>query len=307
MAAYKHGLNFSYQTFCDYLPRITGASSSPTNAENINPLIKRILKCYPDSTIYGAGGHSALLSICDSLCVKVSYRPGGEHIIHEQEIFRQLESVPCSSIAHAFYCAPDLIFMELYKNGTLHERLNSNKAPRPVLQWMQQLSEAVACLEALGYVHGDLNPRNIMFTEDDHLRLVDFDHSLKLGEDLEVGDYPYVRPISLAEDTAQSGGTFGIASAATELFALGSIFWYMVRGTELWAGVQGLDLVDRLIARTCPDMDLEDPVNRIIRDCWTGRFDSVAALAACIRQLEYSRDFEQKKSLCEQHYKLICG
>ncbi|EFE38243.1 hypothetical protein TRV_07080 [Trichophyton verrucosum HKI 0517] len=130
---------------------------------------------------------------------------------------------------------------------------------------MQQLSEAVACLEALGYVHGDLNPRNIMFTEDDHLRLVDFDHSIKLGEDLEVGDYPYVRPISLAEDTAQSG------------------------------------------ARTCPDMDLEDPVNRIIRDCWTGRFDSVAALAACIRQLEYSRDFEQKKSLCEQHYKLICG
>lgn len=111
----------------------------------------------------------------------------------------------------------------------------------------------------------------------------------------------------MAEDTAQFGGTFGIASAATELFALGSIFWYMVRGTELWAGVQGLDLVDRLIARTCPDMDLEDPVNRIIRDCWTGRFDSVAALAACIRRLVYSRDLEQKKSLCEQHSKLICG
>ncbi|EGD96023.1 serine/threonine protein kinase [Trichophyton tonsurans CBS 112818] len=252
MEANKYGLNFSYQTFCDYLPRITGASSSPANA----PLIKRILGCYPNSTIYGVGSHSALLSISGSLCVKVSYKPGGEHIIHEQEIFRQLESIPCSSISHALYCAPDLIFMELYKNGTLHERLSSTKAPRPVLQWMQQLSEAVACLEALGYAHGELSPRNIMFTEDDNLRLVDFDHSLKLGEDLEVGDYPLY--------TAQFGGTFGI---------LGSIFWYMVRGTELWAGVQGLDLVDRLIARTCPDMDLEDPVNRISRDCWTGRFD----------------------------------
>ncbi|OAL74499.1 serine/threonine protein kinase [Trichophyton violaceum] len=99
---------------------------------------------------------------------------------------------------------------------------------------------------------------------------------------LEIGDYPHVRPISMAEDTAQPGGTFGIASAATELFALGPIFWHMVRGTELWAGVQGLDLVDRLTARTCPEMDLEDPVNRIIRECWTGRFASVAALAASL-------------------------
>ncbi|EGD85680.1 hypothetical protein H113_06647 [Trichophyton rubrum MR1459] len=244
MSANRHGPNFSYQTFCHYLPRTTGASSSPTDAENINPQIKRILGCYPDSTIYGAGGHSALLSISDSSCISSSWN---------------------------------------FTRTVLHERLNSNKAPRPpVLQWMQQLLEAVACLEALGYAHGDINPRNIMVTEDDHLRLIDFDHSLKLGEDLEVGDYPHVRPISMAENTAQPGGTFSVASAATELFALGSIFWYMVRGTELWAGVQGLDLVDRLTARTCPEMDLEDPVNRIIRECWTGRFGSVAALAASL-------------------------
>ncbi|EGE01131.1 serine/threonine protein kinase [Trichophyton equinum CBS 127.97] len=270
----KYGLNFSYQTFCDYLPRITGASSSPANA----PLIKRILGCYPNSTIYGVGSHSALLSISGSLCVKVSYKPGGEHIIHEQEIFRQLESIPCSSISHALYCAPDLIFMELYKNGTLHERLSSTKAPRPVLQWMQQLSEAVACLEALGYAQRELSPRNIMFTEDDNLRLVDFDHSLKLGEDLEVGDYPLC-------SSHKHGGRHG------------TVRWY------LWH-----TRVNLLVhARTCPDMDLEDPVNRISRDCWTGRFDSVAALAACIRRLVYSRDLEQKKSLCEQHSKLICG
>ncbi|GBF61950.1 hypothetical protein TMEN_4471 [Trichophyton mentagrophytes] len=306
MAVNSNGLNFSYETFCDYLPRITGRSSSPTNADSVNPLIRRILTSYPGSTIYGVGGHSALLLISDDICVKVSYNPGSEHIRHEQTIFRQLESVPCPFIAHSLLCAPDLIFMELYKNGTLHERLNSNNKPRPILQWMQQLSEAVACLEALGYAHGDINPRNIMFVEDDHLRLVDFDHALKSGDNLEVGDYPYVRPRSAEEGNTESGGTFGIASADTEQFALGSIFWYMVQGTELWVGINGPDLVDKLIARACPEMDLEDPINQIMRDCWKGKFKSIAELVARVRQLAHSKSLEQKKIVCEKHYNLIC-
>ncbi|KAM5476770.1 hypothetical protein MauCBS54593_000040, partial [Microsporum audouinii] len=307
MAVNRNGLNFSYETFCDYLPRITGGSESPTNADNVNPLIRRILTSYPKSTIYGVGGHSALLSITDDIGIKISYRPAGKHIHHEQTIFMLLESVPCPFIAHSLFCAPDLIFMELYKNGTLHERLNLNRKPRPILQWMQQLSEAVACLESLGYAHGDINPRNIMFVEGDHLRLVDFDHALRFGENIEVGDYPYVRPRNAEEAKSDSGGTFGIASADTEQFALGSIFWYMVQGTELWAGIDGLDLVDKLTDRVCPEMDLKDPINQIMSDCWKGRFISIAALAARIRQLTLEKELEQKKKVCERYYTLICN
>ncbi|KAM5430662.1 hypothetical protein McanMca71_005488 [Microsporum canis] len=136
---------------------------------------------------------------------------------------------------------------------------------------MQQLSEAIACLEAIGHAHGDINSGNIMFTENYHLKLIDIDHALKLGDNLEVGDYPYFRP-----GNAESGSTFGITSTDTEQFALGSIFWYMVQGTELWMGLYGLDLVDRLITRTYPEMDLEDLVNQIISGCWKGKFKSIA-------------------------------
>ncbi|KAM5478553.1 hypothetical protein McanCB56680_006244 [Microsporum canis] len=110
-----------------------------------------------------------------------------------------------------------------------------------------------------------------MFTENYHLKLIDIDHALKLGDNLEVGDYPYFRP-----GNAESGSTFGITSTDTEQFALGSIFWYMVQGTELWMGLYGLDLVDRLITRTYPEMDLEDLVNQIISGCWKGKFKSIA-------------------------------
>ncbi|KAF3483198.1 uncharacterized protein GIQ15_02522 [Arthroderma uncinatum] len=285
MGVNSNGLNFSYETFCAFLPRITGGSSSPTNTDNVNPLIQQILTIYPGSTIYAAGGHSALLSIGDDICVKVSYKPGGEHIRHEQTIFMQLESVPCPFIAHSLLCAPDLIFMELYKNGTLHE----------------------PCLEDLGYAHGDINPRNIMFIEGDHLRLVDFDHALRVGDDVEVGDYPYVRPVGANKGNAEHGGSFGIAGADTEQFALGSIFWDMVQGTGLWTGVYGPDLVDRLTDRVCPEMDLEDPINQIMNDCWKGKFESIAALAARIRHLAFEKDLEQKKKACEKYYKLICG
>lgn len=58
--------------------------------------------------------------------------------------------------------------------------------PSYILSWMQQLSEAGECIESLGYAHGDRNPRNILLDDEDRLKLVDFDHARKIGDNLEV-------------------------------------------------------------------------------------------------------------------------
>lgn len=64
--------------------------------------------------------------------------------------------------------------------------------PRHILPWMQQLADAVACIESCGYAHGDINPRNILVYGQDQLKLADLDHARKIGDDLEVGYEPYV-------------------------------------------------------------------------------------------------------------------
>lgn len=96
---------------------------------------------------------------------------------------------------------------------------------RPVILWMLQLSNATAKLESLGFAHRDIiKPQNILVDDDqDALKLVDLDHAVPIGSDVDVGFEPYVRVHRLGE----GGGTCGIAGRETEQFALGSIFWYI--------------------------------------------------------------------------------
>ncbi|KMQ45876.1 serine/threonine protein kinase [Trichophyton rubrum] len=256
------GLNFTYEYFCDFVPVLSRDSSSPTNTSNLNPLIHRVLTHYTGSTIYGVGGHSVFISISEDLALKVSYRAGGEHIRHEQSIFKLLQAEPCPYIAHSYFSAPDIIFMELVKNGTLYDRMGQKDKPRLIIKWMQQLCEAAVALENIGYAHGDINPRNILFDDQENVRLVDFDHALKVGEKVEVGEEPL----------------------------------------ELYSDIDGAEQVNRLSRCTFPEVDSEDPIDAIISDCWQAKFDSMAALEKRVRLVTFEKSIEEKKGVCQHYY-----
>ena len=162
---------------------------------------------------------------------------------------------------------------------------------------MQKLCDAAACLESVGYAHGDINPRNILFDDEDQVRFIDYDHSLKVGETVEVGFEPYVR--HRKED-------YGIAGPDTEQFALGSVFWFMSRGTELYADIDGAERVNRLIGCKFPELNVEsDPIDAIIYDCWHGKFESIAALARRVRQVVLDESLKEKRKMCEESYSRI--
>lgn len=110
------------------------------------------------------------------------------------------------------------------------------------------------CLDRIsGYAHGDINPRNILSDDEDRFKLIDFDHAHKIGNDLNVGHEPYVRFHRRRGTTG--GGMYGIAGPVTEQFALGSIFWYITRGAELYADLEGPEQVDRLMDCKFPATD----------------------------------------------------
>ena len=276
------GLCWTYEDLCEFIPHTSSSSSSPTTAADLNPIIKQLLTSCPDSSIFGIGGRSVLLSITEDIAAKVSLKSGGTHLRHEQTILGLLDQALCPYIIRSFFRGPDITFMQLCKNGTLHQRMTMVNKPCHILPWMQQLSDAVACLEALGYAHGDINPRNILLDDDDQLKLIDFDHARKIGDDLEVGYEPYVR----FHTGRTSGGMYGIAGPVTEQFALGSVFWYITRGTELYADLEGSEQVNRLMDCQIPAIDSEDPIDDIISNCWLGNFESIANLAKQIRNVD---------------------
>ena len=267
------GLHWTFEQLTQYL----GQSSFPLS--DLNPIIKRVLTTCPGSTVFGIGGHSVVLLISSDITAKVSLQSGDGRLRHEQKILDLLSQSECPHVIQCFHCAVDVSFLELIPNGTLHDRMGINK-PRPILPWMFQLSYAAACLESLGYAHGDINPQNILFDGNDQVKLIDFDHSLKFGDMLDVGYEPYVR-----QHRELVGGIYGVAGPVTEQFALGSVFWYITRGSELYSELEGPDQVDRLLDGNLPLAEPQDPIDRIIRNCWNGYYPKIADLVDNIRDV----------------------
>lgn len=295
------GLCWTYEDFAKYFE----ASLNP--ASDLNPLIKQLLIACPGSSVFGVGGHAVVLCISPGIAAKVALKQGDGRLGHEQDIFALLDQLKSPHHVQCFFRGVDVTFLELIVNGTLHDRLSFVGKPLPVLQWMLQLSSAAACLEAIGYAHGDINPQNILLGAHDQLKLLDFDHSPKVGDDLNVGYEPYVR-----QRRETFGGLYGIAGPVTEQFALGSIFWYMSRGSELYSELKGPDQVDRLIDGSFPTTDPQDPVDKIIGNCWNGHcfrisdlVDDISNISGVQSQTEeavYQTEGCEIRQACENYY-----
>ena len=296
-------LRWSYEELCNFIPIITRASSTPMLAGDLNPMISKFLYTIPDCYIYAIGGHSIILWISGRVMAKVSLRAGCPNLCLEQRIFELLDTTPSPYVVATFLSRPDVIFMESLQNGTLQERLTIGKRPESILPWIFRITSAAACLEQHGYVHGDLNPRNIVFNDQDQPVLTDFDHALLIGQPLDVGDEPYVRCFREAV-----GGQYGVAGALTEQFALGSIFYFILTGTELYDDIPPHERVTRLMDGDFPDLAVSGRIGEIIRECWQGRYRTLAELLQRISNtMAFDESYRSKRSECEDYYRDVLG
>ncbi|KAL2866198.1 uncharacterized protein BJX67DRAFT_355963 [Aspergillus lucknowensis] len=106
--------------------------------------------------------------------------------------------------------------------------------PLPLRQeWMNNLAEAVAFLESLNLAHGDLRPENILLDRN-RLKLSDFDCTAEIGTNYEACMAPYSRILNSTETDQGESGTFGFLGSRTEQFALGSLYYLINYGFELY-------------------------------------------------------------------------
>ncbi|THX44422.1 hypothetical protein D6D08_10506, partial [Aureobasidium pullulans] len=97
-------------------------------------------------------------------------------------------------------------------------------------RWMEQLCDVAATLERLGLAHNDIRPGNMLLDAERNLKLADLDRGTKVGEDIQVLTEPFGRLLNKSEGI--DAGSYGKVGARTEIFAIGSVFYSLLRGYE---------------------------------------------------------------------------
>ena len=155
------------------------------------------------------------------------------------------------------------ITMELVQGRTLRELLDAG-APLPVprtVAFASQMAEGLGCAHAAGILHRDLKPGNVMITEDDRVKILDFGLAKLFapasGQDPEA--------VTMPGDQSRTGMTFGTAGymspeqalgktldARSDLFALGVVLFEMSTGRAPFAGDTLAAVFDQLLNRRPP-------------------------------------------------------
>lgn len=157
-------------------------------------------------------------------------------------------------------------------------------------EWMNDLAQAVAFLESLNIAHGDLRPENILL-DCDRLKLCDFDCTDKFGADFETCMAPYGRILNSDEADHGRRGTSGFLGPRTEQFALGSLFYLINYGFEVYGDrcltedphEHGPMVVDLLQNMVFPKLNGDPLIDDIIDKCWHNKFVTIAELATEIK------------------------
>jgi hypothetical protein len=161
---------------------------------------------------------------------------------------------------------------------TLADRLTRRMSNRTILDFAQQMLEAVAFAHRKRILHGDLKPENFILFPGNHLRLADFGIAKVARRTLEAsgsGTLGYVAPEQ----------AMGKPSLRSDVFSLGLILYRMLSGClPEWPFSWPPPGVDRVRKHFHPD--LIGFLRRALELDHRKRFDDAVRMAAAFRRLK---------------------
>lgn len=172
---------------------------------------------------------------------------------------------------------------------------------------MDDLAQAIAFLETFQLAHGDLRPENLLLNCN-RIKVTDFDNAAKFGTPFTVCQEPWGRELRKNEPQYDMPGcTAGLLGPRTEQFALGSIYYYINYGMEVYGDEKlsasprdrGLALRDLLQEMRFPALDRDSMINELIYKCWYNQFPTIASLATSTKGLFYDSLSSEDRAISE--------
>jgi serine/threonine-protein kinase len=187
-----------------------------------------------------------------------------------------------------------LVMVMEFVDGVTLDYLTRN-GPLPLknaLHYTKQVLDALGFAHQRGVVHRDIKPQNVMVTEGDSVRLMDFGIARSLGEQtltmtgMTLGSLFYMSPEQIRGDEVD---------ARSDLYSMGVLLYEMTTGQRPFQGTSGYTVMAAHLEKAPPppiernpDLPaaLNDVILRALSKDPSSRFQSAAAFKAEIERLD---------------------
>ena len=180
----------------------------------------------------------------------------------------------------------DGILLELAQCGSIAEYLeNNNPTIQQRVQWASHAAKALVATHKANVLHRDISVNNLLLDAELNVKLADFQGRLLTPEGKIEADGLSVENTKSFMPRADSE----YADWKTDVFALGSAFYYFMKGHDPYPELDPDNDEDEITKRFTSGRfpDLGHPLmNRVTHKCWGGKYDSADTV---LQELEMGR------------------
>ena len=209
--------------------------------------------------------------------------------VREAELISAIDTPPVVKFyAHGFTENYAYLAMEFFAGGDLKRRLETAVTAADAVRYLTHIAQGLRAIHALGVIHRDLKPGNIMFRADNSLALADFGISRRIQE---------------ARDLTHSGSVLGTPSYLSpeqglgqptdqraDLYSAGVILFQMLSARKPFMATSAAALIRQHIHEPIPQLPAEvrhfqPMIERLLAKAPADRYADAGMLLAALEAI----------------------
>ena len=133
------------------------------------------------------------------------------------------------------------IAMEYLPGGDLKQKIEKGVLEKDAVEYAGQIASALANLHAVGILHRDLKPGNIMLREDESIALIDFGLAkrMRLEQEITGSGEIFGTPYYMSPEQGRGKEV----DERGDVYSLGVIFYEMLTGEKPYSGVDAMGII----------------------------------------------------------------
>jgi DNA-binding response OmpR family regulator/tRNA A-37 threonylcarbamoyl transferase component Bud32 len=183
------------------------------------------------------------------------------------------------------------IAMEYFPAGDLRERMRKKIEPEQAVEYLRQMAAALQAIHAVGVLHRDLKPGNVMLRNDGSLALIDFGLAKQLKLDMEITATGEIFGTPYYMSPEQGHGAE--VDERSDIYSLGVIFYEMLTGKKPYLASTPMAVIYKHSHAPLPELapeiaHLETLTHRLLGKEPRDRYQSATQLLDAIEALDHS-------------------